>query len=287
MTDFFKERTAAKRQILENRRNYRLHYFHGGCMWDSRDGVVEASEAEKIVELYPSEFGFDVVTTGDHPNHRSRYHIRSSGESWLIEAVDSECSHSRIFGASYECNNCGGTGWMTWEQRDKFISSRLGQHRASRTTRPRSSEEFEEPQLSDPAIEQFMTDYFRDRTLAWKKEAQIYGDYVKRFYSPECDWRRWVVSAQRSENEKILNIVLVPAGAQVITRDFTPERRRYSLRPAGQSWLICEVDTECRVCILQGRSADCFWCGGTIWGRKKDNGGLARGDQPGGAPNRK
>ncbi len=285
MAEFFRERTAAERKILDTRREYRLRYYHDECQRDSRFGVVEASEAEKIVELYPSELGFDVVTTGDHPNHRSRYQVKPSGESRLIYAVDSECSHCRVHGVSPECAECRGTGWQSWKDRGDWLKRQ--EQRAARTPRPRPDEESEGFLIRDPAIEQFMADYFRDRTLAWKKEAQTYGDYVKRFYSPECDWTRWVVSVQRSENEKILNIGRVDAGAQVVTRDITSQRMRYNLRSAGQSWLIWEVDNECPVCCLQGRSADCFWCGGTIWGRKKDNGGLARGDQPGGAPRRK
>lgn len=284
MAEFFRERTAAKRKILESRQDYRLRYYHHECRFDSRYGVVEASEAEKILEVLPSESGCQVVTAGDQPVHRSRCRVKSSGESWLIESVDSECGHERIFGASYKCDRCGGTGWLSWQEREEFISSKLGQHRVSQSTRPGPSQESEEARLRDPSIEQFMADYFRDRTLAWKKEAQIYGDYVKRFYSPECDWSRWVVSGQRSETEGILNIVLVDAGAQVITRDFTRERMRYNLRPAGQSWLIGEVDNECPVCYRQGRSADCFWCGGTIWDHKKQKGGLAAGDQPGEEP---
>jgi hypothetical protein len=284
MAEFFRERTAAKRKILESRQDYRLRYFHHECRTDSRDGAVEASEAEKILDVSPSESGFQVVTTGDQPMHRSRYRLKSSGEGWLIEAVDSECSHSRIYGPSYACNKCGGTGWMTWEQLEQSKPSSLGPHRVSLTSRPSPSEEFEKGRLRDPGVEQFMTDYFRDRTLVYKKEVEIYRDSVKRFYSPECDWTRWVVSSQQSEKERIQSIVLVDSGAHVIIGGFTPWRMRYNLRPEGQSWLIWNVDLECFFCFQKGPSADCFWCGGTIWGRKNDDEGPARGDQAGGEP---
>jgi hypothetical protein len=281
MSNFFRERTAALKMVLENRRDYRLRYYHGECLWDSRRGVVELSEAEEIVSVSPSDIGTGVVTTGRGVS-RSRYQVKSSGESWLIYAVDTECGHCRVFGASTECARCGGTGWLSWKEQSDWLKRR--EHRAARTTRPSPDEELEACLIRDPAIEQFMTDHFRERTLSWKKEVEIYGDYVKCFYSPECDWTRWVVSVPRSEAERIVNVVLVDTGAQVITRDFDIFRLRYNLRPAGQSWLIWEVDSECPVCYHQGRRADCFWCGGTIWDRKKENGGLARGEQPGEEP---
>jgi hypothetical protein len=278
MSHFFRERTAALKMVLENRRDYRLRYYHRECMVDSRHGVVERSEAEQIVSVSTSYIGAVVVTTGDHPNHRSRYRVKSSGQSWLIQEVDTECDHCRLFGPSFECAQCGGTGWQSWKDRTDW--SKRQEQRAARTTRPGPDEESEGCLVRDSAIAQFMTDYFRERTLAWKKEVEIYGDYAKGFYSPECDWTRWVVSVQLSEAERILNIALVDTGAQVITRDFNRWRLRYHLRPAGQSWLIWEVDNECTVCHQQGRKADCFWCAGTIWEHKKANSGLAPGEEP-------
>jgi len=103
-----------------------------------------------------------------------------------------------------------------------------------------------------------------------KKEMKIHADYAKRFYSPECDWARWAVSVQGSQSEKLVNMVLADAGVNVITRGFNNSHRlRYHLRATAQSWLIWNVDIECPVCYLRGSSADCFWCGGTIWERKK------------------
>jgi hypothetical protein len=281
MTHFFRERTADVKMVLEKRREYRLRYYRSECGWDSRHGCVERSEAEKIVEVSPSEIGFGVVTTGNGL-HRLRYHIKPAGESWSIHAVDTECRHCRVTGASIECDQCGGTGWLSWTDRTEWLKRQ--EQNAARPTRPSPDEESEGTLLRDPAIEQFMTDHFRDRTLAWKKETEIYGDHVKGFYSPECDWTRWVVSVQMSESERIVSAQPVGLGAQVITRDFNPLRMRYHLRPAGQSWLIWEVDTECPVCHLQGRRADCFWCGGTIWEHKKADGGPPRGEQPGEKP---
>ena len=126
-----------------------------------------------------------------------------------------------------------------------------------------------------------MTNHFRERTAVLKKETEIYADYAKRFYGPECDWARFVVSVQGSEAERIVDVVLVDTDAQVITRDFNRWRLRYNLRRAGQSWLIWDVDTECPLCYQQDRSSDCCLCGGTIWEHPKAERGLTRGRPPG------
>jgi hypothetical protein len=258
------DRTAAKKMVLESRQAYRRRFYHSECLWDSRRGVVELSEQEKIVGVSPSEIGFAVVTTGSHPNHRSRYRVKASGESWLIQEVDTECGHCRLFGSSTECAECGGTGWQRWKDQ-----SMRQKQRDVPAARPNPNEESERSLLRDPAIERFMTDHFRERTAALKKEMEIFAEYAKRFYTPECDWARWVVSVQASEAERIVNIMPTEMGAYVITSGFSPMLMRYHLRREGQEWLIREVDSECPVCYQQGRSADCFWCGGTIWEHKK------------------
>lgn len=263
--------------VFESRQAYRRRYYHSECLWDSRRRSVEWSEEEKIVAVSPSEFGFAVLTTGSHPNHRSRYHVKPSGEGWLIDEVDTDCLFCRSAGTSTDCPECGGTGWTSWRDQSK-----RQEQRAVPPARPNPNEESEGGLLRDPAIERFMTDHFRERTSALKKEMEIFADYARRFYSPECDWTRWVASVQGSEAERIVNVVPTEEGAYVITNGFGFRGMllRYHLRREGQGWLICEVDNECPVCYQQGRSADCFWCGGTIWEHKNTQGGLTRGKPP-------
>jgi hypothetical protein len=261
----FRERTAALRRRLEIHQVYRRRYYDSECHWDSRRGVVERSEAERIVDVSPSEIEFGVVTIGGHPNHRSRYHVKSSGESWLIREVDLECVHCVASGVSTKCAECGGSGWQSWKQLVKCY-----EERAIESARSNPDEESEGRPFHDPNIQHFMNDHFRERTEKLKKEMEIHADYAKRFYDPECDWARWAVSVQGSEAERIVNMVPVDTGARVITRHFVKDQRlRYHLRPKGQSWLIWDVDSECPLCYREGRRAHCFLCGGTIWERKK------------------
>ena len=263
MNDFFRERTVSLKMILDIRSSYRRSFYHSECLWDSRRGVVDNSESEKIVSVSSSDIGAAVVTTGSQRNHRSRYRIKSSGESWLIQEVDTECGRCSVLGSTAECAECGGTGWRSWKDRSKGL-----EQRAAQRTRSSSDRELENRPFRDAAIEHFMSDHFRERTAIRKKEIEIYGDFAKRFFSPECDWERWTVKG--SEADTIVNVILVDAGAQVIPQCFIRWQLRYNLRPVGQSWLIWDVDTECPLCYLEGRSADCFWCGGTIWERKKN-----------------
>jgi hypothetical protein len=63
-------------------------------------------------------------------------------------------------------------------------------------------------------------DHFRERTAALKREMEIFAEYAKRFYSPEFDWTRLLVSVQASEAEIIVNIIPTEMGAYVITSGF-------------------------------------------------------------------
>jgi len=261
----FRERTAALKRRLQVHQVYWRRYYHGECNFDSRRGAVERSEAEKIVEVTASECESAVVTIGGLLNLRLRYRVKSSGESWLIQEVDTQCAHCRASGAATECTECVGTGWQSWKAQQKRHAKFV---QGSAKSRP--DEEIEGRPFRDPSLEQFMADLFRERTEELKKEMEIHADYARRFYSPECDWARWLVSVPGSEVERIVNMEHVDTGARVITRDFNNGMRlRYNLHRTGPSWLVGDVDSECPVCYQQGMSADCIWCGGTIWERKK------------------
>jgi hypothetical protein len=267
----FQERTACLKRRLEVHHVYWQRFYHSECIWDGRRSVVEKSEAEKIMSISPSSIGFDAVTSGitlGSTVYRSCYHVKPSGGSWLIQEVDMECSHCHGKDLTLKCSECGGTGWLTWKERSRRMRSKPEQP-AARTKNSTIEEKPDSRLHRDPPIEHFMADLVRERTAAWNKEFEIHAEYVKRFFSEECDWTRWVPSFQKSEAERILNIDLIDTGARVITNGLGDFRLRYQLRPAGQSWLIREVDTECPICHTQGISTDCFWCSGTIWGRRK------------------
>lgn len=279
--DFFHERTKALKLRLEIHRVYWRRYYRDECRWDGRRGVVEKSESEKIVEVLKSDTGINVVTTGN-TICRSRYRVKSSGNGWLIQEVDMECMHCHAIGSSTNCKLCGGAGWLERNDREKLMSQLRGEQPSTQISGSAPEERTEGNPVRDPAIEKFMAELFRERTETWKKEAEIHAKHVKQFYSPECDLARWVPSAASSKDEKILSIEPAKHGVNVITNGIHNKRLRYQLRPTDQSWVIWEVDPECLYCLKKGWSADCIWCGGTVWERKKRRSIILRNRPPGG-----
>jgi hypothetical protein len=263
MHDCFRERTEALKQRLEIHQVFRQRFYRSECSFDSRRGVIANSENEKIVSITLSDNGASIITTGE-AIYRSRYHVISSGETWLIQEVDTECGICRGTGKSGGCSGCGGTGWHTWK--DSIIK-----HLSARRKEPAAlvtKEELRGQYFSNAELEEFMAKHFRERNISRRKELEVQSDYTRRFYSPDCDCSRWGPYGAESEAEAVLGVELVDARVRVITSGLHIMRLRYHLRPLGHSWLIWDVDLECGICRQQGRSADCFWCGGTIWERK-------------------
>ncbi len=281
MSDFFRERTSALKKVLEIQQVFRRRFYNDECFWGSGDMGVEKSAAEKIVDVSSSDIGADVISTGS-TIYRSRYLLKLSGENWLIHEVDMGCSGCHINDAAAGCVICGGTGWLS----PKDIARLVEQQGTARSASSIRDEEFGGRGHLDPAIEQFMTEHFRERTTSVKKQVDIEIAFLGRFYSPECDWGRGEGSVQLSESERIVNIVPVETGAQVMTLN---SRRflschRYHLRPSDKSWVIWEVDAKCPVCNHRGKITDCYLCGGTGWANGKGSEGHSRGEPPGEQP---
>jgi hypothetical protein len=272
MCDCFRERTEALKLELEIHHAYWRRFYHSECNWDSRRGVIEKSEAEKIVSVLPSDSGTDVVTSGSVP--RLRYCVKSSSEGWLIHQVDLECGLCSTKGVNAGCVMCAGKGWLSAKDRAGFMER---EQRASRATSSFSEEALGARPYQNQAIEQFMTDFFREHIAAAKREVEIHSAYWKRFYSPECEWDSRMEKVKWSEAERIINVMPIDTDAYVITDGFGPGRVRYHLRPEGQSWLIWEVSMECPRCTPRRKRDNCFLCGGTGWARGKDMGADGRG----------
>ena len=120
MAQYFRDRTQLIVAEIERRSPHRQSYFAAGCRWDSRQGTVESSQAEKVLNV--AEVGDEtlVVTTGRSHNQITfplRYHLRPHAESWLIHQVDSQCpgckGTGKLAGEPHGelCHFCGGKGW--------------------------------------------------------------------------------------------------------------------------------------------------------------------------------
>ncbi len=119
MRCFFVARTAELRRELETRVPFRKSYFTDDCVWDSRAGTVEASEAEDVSEV--SRQGAEAIVITDYVRksdylHRRRYHLRQEKGIWRIQKGEFECSACRGkeqgLPRNPNCVGCGGTGWV-------------------------------------------------------------------------------------------------------------------------------------------------------------------------------
>jgi len=272
----FRERTAALKLELMIHRQYWLRFFHDECHWNSRCGVIENSEAEKIVSVSPSDIGVGVVTTGSIK--RLRYRVKPSAENWLIHDVDMGCGLCQVKGVDAECVLCDGTGWLAEKDRARIME----QQRNARVTSPIPVDELGGGQFRNSNIEEFMTGHFREHAATARKQAEIHAAYRQRFYSPGCDWDNNEKTVQWCEAERIVGIVPAGKGVYVITDGFSLWRLRYNLRQEGNSWLIWEVNTECPLCNRHGKKVDCHICGGTGWTTSKGKGGRGPDKFPGG-----
>lgn len=268
--DYFRERTSAQRLRLEVHYRFWRRFYDSQCVWDSRRGVVEQSEAERIVSVSASPVGAWVVTTGE-TIFRSRMDVRLHRDQWLIHEVDMQCARCGFKGLSKDCTHCGGTGWMS---RNNLASLYELFAAPGRTLDTES--EMDGGQVLDLEVGRFMAEHFRERTLAQKQEFEILAAFAPRFCSQQFDWARWGPSLQGGQSEQILKIVLLRVGAHVVSSGMHGLRSRYRLRPAKSGWRIQEVDTECPNCRRNGPKSNCFWCGGTIWDRKRANTGQDR-----------
>ena len=111
--EYVRERTAFYQTEIELLAPLRQSFFAPDCLYDSRQGMVEHSRAERILSVSLSDGGTLVETTGKHSSEKLPlwYHLRPSGDSWRIHQVEMQC-RCRGTGASADCPFCGGKGWM-------------------------------------------------------------------------------------------------------------------------------------------------------------------------------
>ena len=120
-----------------------------------------------------------------------------------------------------------------------------------------------------PALNEFMLAMFRERSVVYRKEAEVINEYRRRFYSSECSWGTLDGKIHWSESEAIVSIALSDDSAQIITSGFGELKARYHLATKADAWLIHEVDSECPGCYqgktVKGEDGKCRFCGGTGW----------------------
>jgi hypothetical protein len=120
-------------------------------------------------------------------------------------------------------------------------------------------------------VEEFLADFFRDRTRLFRQSVTDWETHTARFFTSDYrpyDRHKMVTD---SEAERVTAVAGSDAAPEVITSGFTGGlyRARYRLRAAGESWLVASVEMECGFCRGSGKAKngtnDCILCKGKGW----------------------
>jgi hypothetical protein len=114
------------------------------------------------------------------------------------------------------------------------------------------------------SVEDFMNEYFRERTVEIEREIQRKSSFRKRFLAEDCIWDSNKGHADVSRSEEIVRVWYSNAKAYVITTRPAGlfSKLRYHLQPNGESWLIRCVEVRCAPACA---GPACKACGGTGW----------------------
>ena len=129
MREFFRARDVDHQREMASRAPFRERYYADECQTDSRSGILEMLQSEEIVSVDGSATKATVITAHKNPFYklgaqtpRKRYHLKSSGDSWLIQFVEAECPFCHGLGDE-KCVYCKGKHWrregLTAEERER------------------------------------------------------------------------------------------------------------------------------------------------------------------------
>lgn len=117
MSGFLKARIEEGKREIQNRLAYREQFFEIGCMWDSRDGLLEMLESESVSDVVLKANNADVITEYKysksklgHEVHKRLFHIVLHEDGWKIQCVEQMCPGCQ--GNDRECVVCHGKKWV-------------------------------------------------------------------------------------------------------------------------------------------------------------------------------
>jgi hypothetical protein len=122
------------------------------------------------------------------------------------------------------------------------------------------------------SIEQFMRDFFHDRTVEEEREIANRAPYRKKYFAEKCrkDSRDGVVDMYKSSHIESVStigsevLVIVTFKVPILEPENQIQRERYHLEAAGNKWLIQKVEVICPMCKGQGDET-CLCCKGQHW----------------------
>ncbi len=123
------------------------------------------------------------------------------------------------------------------------------------------------------SLEDFMREFFRERTATYQKELEILAPFRRRFYTEDCRRAnrasKLMEVMEESKSEEIVRVSGCETAGEAITvqtsRTGESHRQRYHLQAEGGRWLIQEIEAECFSCRGENGNRDCSDCKGTGW----------------------
>lgn len=121
--------------------------------------------------------------------------------------------------------------------------------------------------------EDFLHDYFRDRTEMHRSSGLLYESIAARFFAPTYIFFDPKKSVADSEAERILSVQTSGATVEIMTCGWFGGlgdcRFRYRLSATADSWQIACVELECPICHgsekWNNQPVSCRCCKGKGW----------------------
>jgi hypothetical protein len=131
------------------------------------------------------------------------------------------------------------------------------------------------------SVEQFLYDYFRNRTELLRQSCGGWKSHTQRFFTPAYQPYDRHQAVADSEAESIVSVSSADDSAEVITTGVAGGRWRfrYHLSVVADQWRISIMEMECGICRGSGKAkdgkSDCRLCKGAGWklvGERRDMG---------------
>lgn len=128
-------------------------------------------------------------------------------------------------------------------------------------------------------VEDFLRDYFRNRTELLRESYCGWESHTQRFFASDYQPYNREKTVADSDAENILSVSNADGSAEVITTGFSGGRWRfrYRLSRGLDGWRITSMEMECGICHGSGKTkdseSDCRLCKGAGWklvGEKRD-----------------